>query len=69
MQVYKHAKTENDCDIIIKKLKKSYGSDSTSLTLWDALFHPRYRRATWTTAGYIWFHELTGTNVIVLYST
>jgi Na+/melibiose symporter-like transporter len=38
------------------------------LTLKDALFHPMYRRATWINIVYIIFHELTGINVINLYS-
>ena len=35
----------------------------------DALFHPKYRKATWINLGYITFHELTGTNAIAGYST
>lgn len=35
----------------------------------DATSNPKYRKATWVNIGYIIFHELTGINVIMLYST
>jgi Na+/melibiose symporter-like transporter len=35
----------------------------------DAVANPKYRKATWVNIGYIIFHELTGINVIMLYST
>lgn len=45
------------------------GESSGNLTLRDALFNPIYRKATWVNLCYIVFHELTGINVIMLYST
>ena len=44
------------------------GANSSGLTLKDALCNDRYRKATWVNLGYIVFHELTGVNVIALYS-
>jgi len=49
-------------------LKFTSGGDTNNLTLKDAVFGEQYRRATWTNIGYIIFHELTGINVILLYS-
>ena len=50
-------------------MKKSTGKDTSKLTLKDALFNDRYKKATWVNIGYIIFHELTGINVIMLYSS
>jgi len=49
-------------------LKKTIGANTTKLTLKDAVANDRYRKATWVNIGYIIFHELTGINVIMLYS-
>jgi hypothetical protein len=68
MQVYKHARTEQQADLYIDYLRTKLGSDSSSLTLKDAVANPKYRKATWINIGYIIFHELTGINVIMLYS-
>lgn len=67
--LYKHAKDDAKQQAILNKLKKNYGSDSSGLTLVDALVDPRYRRATWVNVGCMVFHELTGINVIMLYSS
>ena len=56
-------------DDYINKIKRSCGQDSSGLTLKDALFNPEFSGATWVNLGYIVFHELTGINVIMLYST
>ena len=53
---------------MIATLKKTMGKGSSNLTLRDALFNPQYRNATWVNFVYIIFHELTGVNVINLYS-
>ena len=50
-------------------LREKLGKDSSKLTLKDALVDRKYRKATWVNIGYIIFHELTGINVIMLYST
>ena len=68
MQVYKHARTEEQADEYIDYLRTKLGSDSSNLTLKDAVANPKYRKATWINIGYIIFHELTGINVIMLYS-
>ena len=51
------------------KIRNSSGQSSSGLTLYDALFNPRYRKSTWVNIGYLIFHELTGINVIILYSS
>ena len=51
----------------IEQIKSISGQASSGLTLGDALWNPKYRRATWTNIGYIIFHELTGINVITIY--
>jgi len=61
--------TEKNQDLYIEQIKKSSGSDFSGLTVKDALVDPQYRTATWVNVGYIIFHELTGINVINLYST
>mmetsp|Transcript_4389 Transcript_4389/g.7429 ORF Transcript_4389/g.7429 Transcript_4389/m.7429 type:complete len:234 (+) Transcript_4389:876-1577(+) len=49
-------------------IEKSLGSNTSEQSLKVALTDPMYRRATWVNIGYILFHELTGINVIILYS-
>jgi hypothetical protein len=49
-------------------LGSKFGNNTSKKSLKDALFDPEYRRATWVNLGYIVFHELTGINVIMLYS-
>ena len=68
-EVYKHAQTPEEQMLYLQKLKASQGKKSSNLTLIDALCNDRYRGATWVNVGYIIFHELTGINVIMLYST
>ena len=60
--------TPAELEQMIQKLKFSSGNDTNNLTLKDALWNPTYRMATWVNIGYIIFHELTGINVILLYS-
>lgn len=66
--MYKYANTEEMANKYIDKIRSVSGKGSTGLTLKDALFNPQYRTATWVSMGYIVFHELTGVNVINLYS-
>ena len=61
--------TEDNQDLYVEKIRQSSGSDFSGLTVKDALVDPQYRTATWVNVGYIIFHELTGINVINLYST
>ena len=65
--VYKNCNKEN-VDDYLNYLKSISGSDSSKLTIKDALCNPMYRRATWINVGYIVFHELTGANPIIQYS-
>ena len=55
-------------DLIYESLNGTQGKDSSGLNLKDAVANPRYRKATWVNIAYIIFHELTGINVIMLYS-
>ena len=48
--------------------KATLGKSSSGLSIFDALFNPQYRTATWVNVWYIIFHELTGINVILQYS-
>lgn len=66
--VYKYAHNEVIADRYIEKIREYSGKASSKLTLKDALFNPAYRRATWVNIGYMVFHELTGINVINMYS-
>ena len=65
--VYKNCNMTN-VDEYIERIRSCCGSDSTGLTIKDALVDPQYRRATWTNIGYIMFHELTGIMVVIMYS-
>jgi SP family arabinose:H+ symporter-like MFS transporter len=67
--LYKHATTDEDCDDYIDHLRRNMGKNSSNLTLSDALFDPKYRKATWVNIGYMFFHEVTGYNIILLYSS
>ena len=55
---------DSNVDEYITHLKSISGSDSSQLTIKDALVNPMYRTATWVNVGYIVFHELTGVNPI-----
>lgn len=66
--MYADAKDQEGQDAVIATLKRTMGKSSSNLTLRDALFNPQYRNATWINFVYIIFHELTGVNVINLYS-
>jgi len=67
-QMYKYATNDKIADVYIAKIRSVSGAGSSGLTLKDALFNPQYRTATWVSIGYIIFHELTGVNVINMYS-
>lgn len=64
-----NAQADEDADDIISNLQANMGGDTTGLSLKDALFDPKYRKATWINVGYIFFHEFAGINVINLYSS
>lgn len=66
--MYRHADTDAKADRYVEVIKSQCGGDSSNLTLGDGLCNPRYRIATWINIGYIVFHELTGINVINMYS-
>ena len=61
--------TDEEADEIISDLSSKLGSDTTGLTMKDAIFNPQYCKATWVNIGYIFFHEFAGINVINLYSS
>ena len=52
----------------IKYISESSSKFTSNLTIKDAVKDPKYRNATWANIGYIIFHELTGINVIRIYS-
>lgn len=49
-------------------ISRSLGKSSSDLTLCDGTCNPRYKTATWVNFFYMIFHELTGINVINMYS-
>ena len=65
-------RTEDDdayAEEISDFIKSTIQTQSTKVTLKAAFFtDERYRRASWVSLIYIIFHELTGINVIELYS-
>jgi MFS family permease len=67
-KLYKQATSDAIADNYIENLRQKLGNDSSGLTLIDAVANPTYRKATWVNIGYIMFHELTGINVIFIYS-
>ena len=68
-QMYKHCNTEEEKEQFYLHFKSINAGGSSGASFSDALCNPQYRRATWVNVGYIIFHELTGINVIGLYST
>ena len=68
IEVYKKAKPDN-VDLYYNFIKQNCSKGTSNTTLFDAIGNPQYRKATWVNIGYIIFHELTGINVIMLYST
>ena len=68
-QVYKGANTDQMVKVYIDRLRQNSGKNSSGCSIIDSLCNPRYRRATWVSIGYIFFHEVSGINVIMLYST
>jgi hypothetical protein len=49
---------------VIAQLELNGEETTSGVTIIDALCNPKYRRATWINIGYIFFHEMTGINVI-----
>jgi len=68
-QVYKYCDTPEKEEEYYQLIKSKCGKSSSNLNFNDAVCNPQYRGATWTNVGYIIFHELTGINVIMLYSS
>jgi len=66
--MYKYAKDDATALIYIEKIKSMSGKGTSELTLKDAMFNPRYRKATWFSFVYVCFHELAGNSLINLYS-
>ena len=67
-KLYKHARNDLDADRYIEIIRSTIGGSSSQLTLCDGLCDPRYRGASWVSIVYMLFHELTGINVIVIFS-
>lgn len=66
-RLYKHS--GRDLQLYFDTLKMTSGKNTSNLTIKDALFNQQYRKSTWVNIGYIIFHELTGINVILLYTS
>jgi len=66
--MYKYVKDDQTAEKYMERIRSMSGKGSSGLTLRDALFNPQYRKGTWVNIGYMVFHELTGINVINLYS-
>lgn len=66
--MYANCDDETSQDYCISILRQSMDKGTSDLTLKDGLFNERYRTATWINIVYMIFHELTGINVINLYS-
>lgn len=65
--MYKEANDDDTAHKFIEKIKEISGEETSKLTFKDALFDPRYRRATWINIVYVCFHELAGNSLINLY--
>lgn len=67
--LYKHCNSDERREEFYNHFRAFNAESSSAAGLSSALCNPQYRRATWINIGYIIFHELTGINVIILYST
>ena len=67
-KLYKHVKYDRDADEYIRIITMTISVGSGESTLTDGLCNPRYRIASWIGIIYMVFHELTGINVINIYS-
>ena len=64
-KIYLPGQAEEVCAFVQSTIQTS----STSVKLSDALwYNERYKRASWVSICYIVFHEMTGINVIMMYS-
>lgn len=61
-------KSARDTDAIILHLESHIETTTSSVTTKQAFTDPYYRRCSWVNIGSIIIHELTGINVIFLYS-
>lgn len=68
MRVYSQVETESDAELFLQAILVRSGKDSSGVTLGMALCDPQHRTATWINFTYIIFHELTGINVINMFS-
>ena len=67
-KMYKYATSDAEAEKYLEVLAGSIGNNSSDLTLCDGVSNPRYRIATWINISYMIFHEMTGINVINMYS-
>lgn len=54
---------------IVDYIERTSKKETSTITLKDCFYDPLYRRATLTAIAVILFHEMTGENAIMLYST
>lgn len=65
-QVYDPSEKENH---IIEYIETSSQKDTSGISIRETLTNPLYKRATLVALAVICFHEMTGENAIILYST
>ena len=61
--------TDKDIGKMIQEIKANNSENTTQVFVMQSLRDPKYRGATWTNIGFIFFHEWAGINVINLYSS
>lgn len=62
-----YAKDE-DPQHVLDDLKKKSTKSSSKVTMWEAVSHERYRRATWVAFALCFFQQQTGLDGIMIYS-
>jgi len=67
-KVYKYKKKTMDIDAIIAYVESTISKETSNVSFINALFGKIYSYGTWVCVVLIIFHELSGINVIMLYS-
>lgn len=58
-----------DSEALLDSFKANVQSNASSVTIYEALTHPKYKKATWFCFFNIIFGQLTGSNVMNVIST
>lgn len=64
-RIYKNV----DAEDVLKSFKANVQTNASSVTIYEALTHPKYKKATWFCFFNIIFGQLTGSNVMNVIST